>query len=559
MQSFPGPATLLINGTVLTVDDHDSRAEAVAIVGNRIAAVGSTADVLRLRNGATEVIDLQGRTVMPGLTDPHVHLADDGTNMLAATDLRDFYTNTRSIEHMVEQVRERAGQVRPGTWIVCIGSPMQDYRTAEKRFPDRWDLDRAAPDHPVVVGFGAHITVANSKALQVAGVTRDTQPPGGGHIEHDSETGEPTGRLLERAQRLVRQEIGADVPVGFNPNTPTASIKDGIVFAANRCLSRGVTTIHDIVTNANTVRAYQELALEGRLPVRASLLIRVIESAIAPESLLNLGIVSNFGNEWLKIAGVKMSIDGGITGRAASFYEPYADNPCNCGLIRIPTEELEHTVDAYHRAGHRVCVHAIGDRAMDMALTAFHKALEKTPRENHRHRVEHLGNWMMTPERLDRITALGLLPVPNVSFLHYIYDSMEACVGPERLKGAFGFRSMLARGIPLTSGSDGPGYWPSDPLRDLSVSVGRRTWTGEVVGPEEAVSVAEAVRMYTMNAAYNGFDEQVKGSIEPGKLADLAVLAQDPFSVEAHGIKDIAVDMTLLDGRVAYVRDGAWH
>jgi len=252
-----------------------------------------------------------------------------------------------------------------------------------------------------------------------------------------------------------------------------------------------------------------------------------------------------------------MSIDGGITGRVAAFTEPYADDPCRCGLIRIPSEELDETVDAYHRAGHRVCIHAIGDRAMDMALDAVEKALAKKPRQDHRHRIEHLGNWMITKERLARIRRLEVLPVPNVPFMHYIYESLLACMGPKRLEGSFGIKTMLDSGIRLTSGSDGPGYWPADPLRDMCTSVSRKIWSGETVGSDEAISATQALRMYTINAAYNGFDERIKGSIEPGKLADLAVLADDPLSIEPERIKDIPVDMTIVDGKVAFVHERA--
>jgi len=252
-----------------------------------------------------------------------------------------------------------------------------------------------------------------------------------------------------------------------------------------------------------------------------------------------------------------MSIDGGITGRVAAFNEPYADDPCRCGLIRIPAEELDPTVDAYHRAGHRVCIHAIGDRAMDMALDAIEKALEKSPRADHRHRVEHLGNWMITAERLDRIRRLDVLPVPNIAFLHYLWESLVECMGPRRLEGSFGLKTLLASGIKLTSGSDGPGYWPADPLRDLCISVSRSLWSGDAIGMEEAIPLAQALRMYTINAAYNGFEERIKGSIEPGKLADLAVLAQDPHAIAAEKIKDIPVDMTVVDGRIAFLREGA--
>jgi predicted amidohydrolase YtcJ len=504
--------------------------------------------MLELRGSRTEVIDLKGRTVIPGLTDPHVHLADDGAASLNKIDVRDFGTNVRSIPHILEVVRAQTREVAPGTWIVGTGSPMQDFRMPEKRFPRREELDEAAPNHPVSIGFGAHITIANSQALALAHVTKETPPPGGGAIELDPATGELTGKLIERAQYLVRNVI---------PPYSYQQMKEGIVHGMRRALRRGVTTIHDIVTNNETVRAYQELVLEGRLPIRASLLLRILEAKIVPESLLNLGLKTGFGNDWLKIGGVKMSIDGGITGRVAAFYEPYVDDPCHCGLIRIPAEELDVTVDAYHRAGHRVCIHAIGDRAMDMALDAIEKAVTAVPRADHRHRVEHLGNWMITRQRLERIRRLEVLPVPNVPFLHFIWESLLDCMGAARLEGSFAVKTLLQSGIPITSGSDGPGYWPSDPLRDMGTSVSRRIWSGATVGADQAISAVDALRMFTINAAYNGFDERSKGSIEPGKLADLAVLAQDPLVIAPERIKDIPVDMTIVDGRIAFVHESA--
>ena len=542
------PDLILYNGKVHTADAADRQHQAVAVRMGRIVAVGASSEVIELRGRDTQVVDLRGRTVIPGLTDPHVHLADDGAASLNKIDVRDFNTNVRSIPHILEQVRAQAREVPPGTWIAGTGSPMQDFRMPEKRFPNREELDSAAPDHPVSIGFGAHVTIANSRALELAHVTPETRPPGGGAIEVDPATGKLTGKLVERAQYLVRNVI---------PAYTYEQMKDGIVFATKRALRRGVTTIHDIVTNNETIRGYQELMLEGRLPIRVSLLIRILEAKVVPESLLNLGIKTGFGNEWLSIGGVKMSIDGGITGRVAAFNEPYADDPCRSGLIRIPAEELDETVDDYHRAGHRVCIHAIGDKAMDMALDAIDKAVTKSPRADHRHRIEHLGNWMITKDRLARIRRLEVLPVPNVPFLHYIYESLVACMGPARLEGAFGIKTLLDSGIKLTSGSDGPGYWPADPLRDIATTVSRKLWSGETVGTGEAISVAQALRMFTINAAYNGFDERIKGSIEPGKLADLAVLAEDPFTIAGESIKDIPVDLTIVDGKVAFVNEGA--
>ena len=541
------PDLILTNGTVLTADQNNNQAEAVAVWNGRIGAVGAKSDIEVLGDNRTQLVDLKGRCVLPGLTDPHVHFADGGASMMHRLDCRDFYSNVRSIPQIIEKISEQAQSQSPGTWVVAHGSPMQDFRMPEGRFPTRHELDVASPNNPVTINFGAHITIANSKALELAGVNKSTDAPPGGAIELD-DSGELSGKLVERAQYLVRAVV---------PEYSYEQMKKGILFASERCLSRGITNIHDIVTNQESIRAYQELEQAGELPIRVSLLIRVIEAAIQKESLLNLGIKTGFGNDWLRIGGVKMSIDGGITGHVAKFYEPYVDDPCHEGLIRIEQGELDETVSAYHKAGHRICIHAIGDVAMDMALRSLDNVLKEDPRVDHRHRIEHLGNWLVNDERLDLIKRNNILPVPNIPFMHYIWESLLACIGDERLEDSFNIRTMLEAGLPITSGSDGPAYWPLDSLRDLGTAVSRQTWTGKTVGADQAVTVEEAIRMFTINAAYNAFEEKIKGSIEPGKVADFAVLEQSPYEVEPARIKDIPVDMTIVDGRVLFFREGA--
>ena len=541
------PDLILTNGTVLTADQNNNQAEAVAVWNGRIGAVGAKSDIEVLGDNRTQIVDLKGRCVLPGLTDPHVHFADGGASMMHRLDCRDFYSNVRSIPQIIEKISEQAQSQPPGTWVVAHGSPMQDFRMPEGRFPTRHELDVASPNNPVTINIGAHITIANSKALELAGVNKSTDAPPGGAIELD-DSGELSGKLVERAQYLVRAVV---------PEYSYEQMKKGILFASERCLSRGITNIHDIVTNHESIRAYQELEQASELPIRVSLLIRVIEAAIQKESLLNLGIKTGFGNDWLRIGGVKMSIDGGITGHVAKFYEPYVDDPCHEGLIRIEQGELDETVSAYHKAGHRICIHAIGDVAMDMALRSLDSVLKEDPRVDHRHRVEHLGNWLVNDERLDLIKRNNILPVPNIPFMHYIWESLLACIGDERLEESFNIKTMLEAGLPITSGSDGPAYWPLDSLRDLGTAVSRKTWTGKTVGADQAITVEEAIRMFTINAAYNAFEEKIKGSIEPGKVADFAVLEQSPYEVEPSRIKDIPVDMTIVDGKIAFFREGA--
>jgi predicted amidohydrolase YtcJ len=537
------PDLILYNGKICSFAANGGTYEALATAGGRIVATGSSDEVRRLAGPDTEQIDLEGRTAIPGLTDTHVHLAEKGTAEMEFVDCRDFYTETYSIGDILQTLSKHAAAAPKGSWIVAHGSPMQDFRLKEKRFPDRHDLDRAVPDHPVSISFGAHITIANSLALKLAKITKDSADPAGGAIRKDPQTGEPTGELHERAQLILRKAA---------PVFTYQQLKEGIVYALKQCLERGVTTVHDIVRSGEPVRAYQEIYKDGRLPARVSLLPRVIESFIESKSLIELGLITGFGNEWLRVGGVKMSIDGGITGRNACFYDPYEDDEHNCGIIRIEQDELNETVLRCHTAGLRCCVHAIGDRAFDMALGAYENAIEKSPRKDHRHRIEHMGNWLASPERMQRMVRSGIIAIPNIAIGYYVGDAILDCVGEKRLTKAFPFRTLLKNGVIIAGGSDSPGYWPVDPLRDIAACVSRRMRWGDVWIPEERISVQEAFAMHTTTAAYVGFEENDKGTLEVGKLADIAVCAEDPFAIQPEKIKDLKVEMTIVGGEVGY-------
>jgi len=540
---LPYPDLILYNGKIRTFVTGTPTCEALACSAGRIVAAGNSDDIRRLAGPDTRLIDLRGRPAIPGLTDSHVHLSEKGTAEMELVDCRDFYVGVRSISDILQRLASAAAGAPRGSWIVAHGSPMQDFRLTDKRFPDKRDLDGVVPDNPVSISFGAHITIGNSRALGAAKITRDSPDPAGGHIKKDPQTGEPTGELHERAQLILRK-----VAPEFN----YLQLKDGIVFALNQCLERGVTTVHDIVRYAEPVRAYQEIYQEGRMHARVSILPRVIESMIESKSLIELGLITGFGNEWLRVGGVKMSIDGGITGRNACFYEPYEDDEHNHGIIRIQQDELNETVRKCHDAGLRCCVHAIGDRAFDMALNAYENAIEKSPRKDHRHRIEHMGNWLATQERMQRMVRSGIVAIPNIAIGYYVGDAILDCVGEKRLTKAFPFRTLLRNGVIIAGGSDSPGYWPVDPLRDISACVSRKMRWGEVWVPEERISVAEAFAMHTTTASWVGFEENDKGSLEAGKLADIAVLAEDPFEIQPEKIKDLKVEMTIVGGKIKY-------
>jgi predicted amidohydrolase YtcJ len=350
--------------------------------------------------------------------------------------------------------------------------------------------------------------------------------------------------LRERAQLLLRNR-DADLDV--------ESLAENILRELEMCAARGVTSIHEIVVNNKEVRAYQELARAGRLPVRVQLLVRVIESQFSKESLLDLGFLDGLGSDWLRLGGIKMSIDGGITGKNAAFSDPLVhDGEEQPGLIRIEQDELDDTVTRYHAMGMRCSIHAIGDVAMDMALAALDRAISTSPRRDHRHRVEHLGNWMITPERLERITRLGILPVPNPGFLYFMGAELLDLLGPRRTAHGFPFKTLMAAGLPLSFGSDAPGFYPVDPLRDLGAAVSRGTVQGQKFAPEEAISIYQALWTQTAGAAYLGFQEHQLGTLRPGGLADLVVLEEDPLRYPPDRFRELPIHLTITGGRVVY-------
>jgi len=560
---------VLVNGKIVTIDGKDTVAEAVAVKQGRIVKVGASGEVKALAGERTEVIDLDGRVVLPGLTDAHVHMIQGGTRSLdpRKLDCRDFYyPEIKSIDDVVERIGKHAGSIPKGDWIIAIGSPMADFRFSEGRYPTRADMDKATTDHPAFISFGAHITVVNSLGLKIAGITGETPDPVAGIIVKD-DSGEPTGLLREKAQNLVSNLTSTggreiiDDAVRRGVTIPSISsytlddLKDGARSAVQRCIERGVTTVHDIVTSPEEIRAYQEVLEEDNLKMRIHLMVRVYESRITADSMLNLGLKTGFGNDMLKIGGIKLSIDGGMTGCNAAFHEPYTHEPWNKGVVRIPQETLDDLVMRFHKAGHRLVVHAIGDRAYDMILDSYEKAIKEAPRSNHRHRIEHgPGNYLCTPERLKRMKDLGIVPLPNINFLHYFGDPLYATIGHERMESAFPFKTLKDAGLRFSSGTDAPGYMPVDALRDIWTCVVRKTWNGTIVSPEEALSVMDAIRVFTIDAAYSGFEEDIKGSIEEGKLADLIVLAEDILTVDPDTIKDIQVDYTIVNGEIVYVR-----
>ncbi len=544
----PQADLVLEGGNILTMTEGGDPATGVAILGNRIVAVGGSEELAPWVGDATQRIDLAGRWVMPGVTDAHCHLGSDsqsgGTGV--RVECRDFYVPVRTVADILERLSAAARENPDASEIVGVGSPMQEFRLKDGRRPTQAELDEAVPDVPAWVTFGAHILVANTKAVERAGVTAETPNPQGGMIEH-FEDGRPNGVFRERARfLLITRENG---PAGFQQFVE--NIRQNLLKAARR----GVTTIHDIVASKDEVLAYQQLEREGRLPIRVQMIIRVIESGFKEWSLLDLGFQPEFGGDMLRIGGIKMSIDGGFTARQGMFHplEHGAEPEDNHPLERITQEELDEAVINYHKGGMRICVHAIGDKSLDMILSSYEKAQKELWRDDPRHRIEHMGNFIATDEQFAKAKELGIVPMPNPSVLYYLAEAGYESLTEERMKRPMPMKTLLDAGFRFTPGSDAPGYWPVDPIRDAAFCVTRTTFAGtELLPMSEAITVEQALRTVTVDAAWMGFMEDKLGTVEVGKLADLAVLDESPMAASGEELMTIPVSLTIADGKIVY-------
>jgi predicted amidohydrolase YtcJ len=536
---------VLTNAQVLTMDSRDTRAEAVAIRAGRIVAIGTNSECLEHASAESEILDLRGATVIPGLVDPHLHLAMDAVNE-EAVELRDLYDDVGSVAEILRRLRVHAEHGETGDWIIGLGSPMQADRLEERRLPTKDELDSAVPDKPCYLTFGAHLVVANSEALRRRAITEDTADPPGGTIERYPGTKKPNGVLHERA-RLLMQRAAGDYDYAYHRRAMLSEL--------NKCVRRGVTSIHDILRYRREVALYQDLRSTGELPCRVHMIHRVVETEFEGGSLTDAGLLPGFGDQFLRLGGVKLSIDGGVTGHHGAF-SPRSDDCCweYESVIRIEQDELDAVVSRHHEAGVRCCVHAVGDTAVDMALAAFGKAQDASPRDL-RHRIEHMGNWLCSPERLSLARRVGVTPVPNPTFLHYLGEEILESLGPKRLVNAFPFRTLIDYGFPLVFGSDGPGYWPSNPLRDIGTAASQVSRRGLEFSPHQRISVLEGLRAQTLNAAWLGLVEQDLGSLEPGKLADMAVLEDNPLTFQPGELADLGVLATIIDGEVAFAAE----
>jgi hypothetical protein len=533
----PGPPStadlVLRGGKVLTVDARDTVASAVAVRGNRIAAVGSDEEISRWIGPATEVVELSGRALLPGFIDAHTHV--DGTAENEHFRVQIQAPPLEGPREIVAKLKARAAETPKGTWIVGQGTYAQP-------MPERFDLDREIPDHPVLLRWSAHDFLINRRAAEASGITRDTPNPEGGTIE----------RGLDGEAHVLRETATRLAKVPAPTYTEMRKAIRGTLH--DLFLAQGVTTVYEMPHAVEPIRIYQELRDAGELPVRLSISYFIGPGyAFELEDLLESGLRTGFGDDWIRVGAVKVILDG--AGVSAATYDPHPGTADHRGTLSRSPELLAKQVLAAHRAGWQIWIHAIGDRAQDIALDAFEAALKDTPRADARHRIEHFGNAVVlktAEERYERMTRSRIIPVPEASFLW-------ASTGARRPRPgvtSYAIRSLIARGFHPPGNSDTLGTMTQsiNPWFPISRAVLRTARDGTEVDPAEAISVMDGIRMHTLWAAESGFEEGIKGSIEVGKLADLVVVSEDPSSVSPDRLLDLRCEMTIVDGKIAFRR-----
>jgi predicted amidohydrolase YtcJ len=524
---------ILHGGRVHTVDARDGVVEAVALSGDRILAVGSDAEVKALAGPATRLVDLAGRTVLPGFVEAHNHMTGFGSGQ-AAIDCK--APEIDSIAALQRAIAEQARQTAPGTWIRARG--YNQTRLAEKRHPNRFDLDAAAPDHPVIVTRTCgHIAAVNSRALRLAGIDDATPDPSGGRF--DRVDGRNAGVAYEAA-------LG---PLNAASALSRGELEEALVRTNAEWLRAGITSSHDAGMGRQQIAALLACVEAGTVQVRVYFTVRVALGADDGLEYLTTGLRTGFGDARVKLGPFKLMIDGSSSGPTAATRQPYRSNPQDSGILYYAQEEVDELVERAHVAGFQVTAHAVGDRAVEMMVTAYERALAKHPRQNHRHRIEHCA--MCPPDLVARIARLDVIPVIQPAFFWEFGDGYLANYGPERTAQMFPARSFIDAGVVAAGSSDAP-VTDVRPLFGIQQALTRTTMDGQSGGQSETVTLPEAIRLFTYNGAFAAFEEHEKGSLEAGKLADLVVLDGTLDRTQPAEIGNLTVAATLIGGHLVH-------
>jgi predicted amidohydrolase YtcJ len=524
------PDVILYNANILTIDSAQARAGAVAIADGRFLAVGSNDDVRHMAKAGTRQVDVGGKTVVPGFIDAHTHPCYAGIRHLRWVDC-----DLRSIAEIQNAIRTRAAKTLPGDWV--IGFKYDDTKTQEGRKLTREDLDAATTDHPVFIEHrGGHTAYVNSLAFRRTEVTEDTADPAGGKFDRDPTSGRLTGGLRENATEPFRRLL----PVNFSRD----EMRQGVKLISQMMVRTGVTSVGDAEATPEDLLAYQDAREAGELCFRVYCFLQYQFL----DRMTAAGVRTGLGDEWLRIGAIKLVCDGSISERTARLSQPYVGRPSDYGILVHNEEELYENARKAHAAGWQIGTHANGDAAIDIMLRIYERLQRAMPRRDPRYRLEHCT--VVNPALIERIRALGAIPTPFSTYVYYHGEKMRE-YGPERLNWMFAVRSFLDAGIHVTQASDYP-PGPFEPMMALRSEVTRTDSHGNVWGPKQRITVEEALRVGTINGAYASFEENQKGSITAGKLADLVVLGRDPLRVDPMELIEIPIERTMAGGRWVY-------
>ncbi len=545
-----GADLVFLNGKVVTVDPDLGEVEAVAVKDGRILAVGSTDEIRELAGRNTEVVELNGRLLIPGFIEGHGHFLGFGESRL----ILDLMP-TESWDEIVAMVAEAAADAAPGEWITGRGWHQEKWVPAPPvtfdGVPAHHDLSAVSPDNPVLLTHASgHASFANARALELAGITRDTPNPEGGVIIRDAD-GEPTGFLRQAAQLLVRRAL-SEAQAQRTEAEVRERFERQVELAGAEALRHGVTSFHDAGSSFAEIDGFRELAAEGRLPVRLNVMVRGHSNEEMDARLADYRIVGE-GNDFLTVRAIKRQIDGALGTHGAWLLDPYHDLPSTSGLPQVTPENLAETAAIAARHGFQLNTHAIGDRGARETLNVYEATFAAhAERSDWRWRMEHAQN--LHPADVPRFAELGV--IASMQGIHATSDGpwVPERLGHERtVERAYVWRSLLDQGVTLCNGTDVP-VEPISPIASYYASVSRMMPTGERLSPEQAMTRMEALASYTLNCAYAGFQDDVLGSITPGKWADLAVLDRDILTVAEEEIPGTQVEMTVVAGEVRFRR-----
>ncbi len=535
----PGADLILLNGKIITVDARDTVAQAVAVAEGKILKVGGNQELMPLAGPQCRIIDLEGKTVTPGLVDSHYHLMYYG---------QQFWPGYLNIRHpqvgskadLLRVVGERAKQLNKGEWI----SGNQGFHLLAGETLDRWDLDEVAPDNPTYLRHGSgQYSVVNSLALQIAGIDANTPNPESSMILRDDE-GEPTGVLSHYpAENLVGR-----CATGYGDRTEEQKLED-IERGQQLCLQAGYTSVQDVIVGSpNDVKIYKKFADEGRLKVRLYLML-YLNTKEQAEQAAQMYEPNSADSDRLTFGGWKLAMDGGIAARTTLMY----DRSLYASSLAYPyfsQETLNHMVQVLHDTGLQVAVHVGGDEGIDMTLTAFEEAMKANPRPDPRHRIEH--GLFPSPEALQRMKEANVILSTQPQWIVWHGDGFAQSTDEATMSHLLPLRTMLQMGVPLAFGCDVPASIYQEPKWAFAGATIRRTNTGTALTPQERLIMPEALRIHTMGSAYAGFAETMTGSLEPGKFADLVVWSHDLYSMSPVDANDLAAEMTIVNGEILY-------